>query len=140
MALYSYKLANALAEEEVCVTLFVDDKYELDNLPTRFHKMKTLSSRNVSTGSEQHRIVRIFNILAALFYNWYQFYRYVKKTKRHWAITWRLDEEAVAYDHRSDGMYPLLTNDKSLTALQVLEAHKRQPTVEKRFKLIKCKR
>jgi len=34
-------------------------------------------------------------------------------------------------------MYPLLTNDKSLTSRQVLEAHKRQPTVEKRFEQTK---
>ena len=31
-------------------------------------------------------------------------------------------------------MYPLLTNDRSLTPTQVLEAHKRQPLVEKRFR------
>ena len=30
-------------------------------------------------------------------------------------------------------MYPLLTNDRSLTPKQVLEAHKRQPGIEKRF-------
>jgi transposase len=34
-------------------------------------------------------------------------------------------------------MYPLLTNDRSLTPRQVLEAHKRQPTIEKRFKQTK---
>jgi transposase len=38
---------------------------------------------------------------------------------------------------KSDGMYPLLTNDRKLTALQVLEAHKRQPVVEKRFEQAK---
>ena len=34
-------------------------------------------------------------------------------------------------------MYPLLTNDRSLTAQQVLEAHKRQPNIEKRFQQTK---
>ena len=34
-------------------------------------------------------------------------------------------------------MYPLLTNDRSLTPTQVLEAHKGQPTIEKRFEQIK---
>jgi transposase len=43
----------------------------------------------------------------------------------------------VEYDEKTDGMYPLLTNDKTLTPLQVLEAHKRQPNVEKRFQQIK---
>jgi len=63
--------------------------------------------------------------------------KYVRKTKRKWEITWQLDEDAIAYDHCSDGMYPLITNDRSLTARQVLEAHKRQPTIEKRFKQAK---
>jgi len=47
------------------------------------------------------------------------------------------DEEAIAYDHRSDGMYPLMTNDRSLSAAQVLQAHKGQPMIEKRFEQIK---
>ena len=34
-------------------------------------------------------------------------------------------------------MYPLLTNDRKLTDAQVLEAHKRQPTIEKRFEQTK---
>jgi transposase len=63
--------------------------------------------------------------------------RYVRKTKPKWEITWQLDEQAIAYDHKSDGMYPLITNDRSLTPRQVLEAHKRQPTIEKRFKQTK---
>ena len=43
----------------------------------------------------------------------------------------------IAYDRKSDGMYPLLTNDRKLTDAQVLEAHKRQPTIEKRFEQTK---
>jgi transposase len=34
-------------------------------------------------------------------------------------------------------MYPLLTNDRSLSPTQVLEAHKGQPSIEKRFEQIK---
>ena len=34
-------------------------------------------------------------------------------------------------------MYPLLTNDRGLTPVQVLQAHKGQPTIEKRFEQIK---
>ena len=63
--------------------------------------------------------------------------RYVKKTKKHWQIEWTMDEERVAYDHVSDGMYPLITNDRTLTPRQLLEAHKRQPQLEKRFSQIK---
>ncbi len=34
-------------------------------------------------------------------------------------------------------MYPLMTNDRKLTAAQVLEVHKGQPMIEKRFEQIK---
>jgi len=63
--------------------------------------------------------------------------KFVRKTKRRWQITWREDDDSVAYDHASDGMYPLITNDKELTPRQVLEAHKRQPMIEKRFQQTK---
>jgi transposase len=62
---------------------------------------------------------------------------YRKVTKRRFDIEWRTDEEAIAYDHQSDGMYPLITNDRSLSPAQVLEAHKGQPMIEKRFEQIK---
>jgi len=62
---------------------------------------------------------------------------YVRTTKRRWHIHWQLDEAAIAYDFKSDGMYPLLTNDASLTPRQVLEAHKRQPTIETCFRQAK---
>src|SRR5262245_31393948 len=32
---------------------------------------------------------------------------YRKLTKRRFDIEWTIDEEAIAYDHKSDGMYPL---------------------------------
>lgn len=63
--------------------------------------------------------------------------RYVRKTRRHWVPEWHTDEAAIAYDKKSDGMYPLLTNDRELTNAQVLDAHKRQPTIEKRFEQVK---
>jgi transposase len=61
-----------------------------------------------------------------------------RKLIRRWPdLEWTLDEDAIAYDRKSDGMYPLLTNDKSLAPAQVLEAHKGQPTIEKRFEQTK---
>lgn len=62
---------------------------------------------------------------------------YRKLTKRRFDIEWDTDEEAIAYDHRSDGMYPLMSNDRSLSAAQVLQAHKGQPMIEKRFEQVK---
>ncbi len=54
-------------------------------------------------------------------------------TKRRFDIEWSADDAAIAYDHKRDGMYPLMTNDRSLSPAQVLEAHKGQPMIEKRF-------
>jgi transposase len=59
--------------------------------------------------------------------------QYRRQTKKHWQVRFSIDEKIVAYDRKSDGLYPLLTNDRSLTDTQVLEAHKRQPAIEKRF-------
>ena len=62
---------------------------------------------------------------------------YRKITRRRFDIEWSIDAAAVAYDQKSDGMYPLLCNDRALTPVQVLEAHKGQPIIEKRFEQLK---
>lgn len=62
---------------------------------------------------------------------------YRRETRRRHDIGWDVDEDAIAYDRKSDGMYPLLTNDRALSPAQVLEAHKGQPRIEKRFE--QCK-
>ena len=62
---------------------------------------------------------------------------YRKITRRRYDLEWSVDEAAIAYDHNSDGMYPLITNDRSLAPTQVLQAHKGQPMIEKRFEQIK---
>jgi transposase len=63
--------------------------------------------------------------------------RYLRKTRKFWQVRFPLDDDAIAYERKSDGMYPLLTNDRSLTDAQVFEAHKRQPSIEKRFEQTK---
>jgi transposase len=62
---------------------------------------------------------------------------YRRQTRRRHDIVWQVDELAIAYDRKSDGMYPLLTNDSSLAPQQVLKAHKAQPKIEKRFQQTK---
>jgi len=62
---------------------------------------------------------------------------YRRITRRRYDLEWALDQAAVAYDEKSDGMYPLLSNDRNLTPAQVLEAHKGQPAIEKRFEQLK---
>lgn len=63
--------------------------------------------------------------------------RYRKSTRKRLGVSYEVDEAAIAFDQESDGMYPLLTNDRSLTPAEVLEAHKRQPEIEKRFEQAK---
>ena len=62
---------------------------------------------------------------------------YRKITRKRYDIEWTMDQQAIAYDQKSDGMYPLLTNDRSLSAAQVLTSHKGQPRIEKRFEQLK---
>jgi transposase len=62
---------------------------------------------------------------------------YRRVTRRRYDLQWSADQAAIDYDKKSDGMYPLICNDRNLTAAQVLEAHKGQPTIEKRFQQIK---
>jgi transposase len=63
--------------------------------------------------------------------------RYRREARERWHLHWEIDEVRIARDRRSEGMYPLLTNDSSLSPRQVLEAHKRQPVLEKRFEQLK---
>ena len=45
--------------------------------------------------------------------------------------------ESVSEAEREDGVFPLLTNDRKLSATEVLQAYKRQPLLEKRFSQFK---
>jgi glycosyltransferase involved in cell wall biosynthesis len=78
MAFYSYKLANALAGRGLQVKLFVDDQYELEDMPAKFDKVNVLSSKNVTFGSNRNRVARMANVVGAHVYNWHKFYFYVK--------------------------------------------------------------
>jgi glycosyltransferase involved in cell wall biosynthesis len=81
MALYSYKLANALVEKGVEVSLFVDYQYELDNLPARFTKIKVLSGRGISDKWGRHKVFRTVNIIFGHLLDWYRFYCHVKRNR-----------------------------------------------------------
>jgi transposase len=62
---------------------------------------------------------------------------YVRRTKRGWRLEWLVDENVIAYDHKSDGMYPLISNDRTLSVADAFAAHRRQPAIEKRFEQLK---
>lgn len=63
--------------------------------------------------------------------------QYVKKTRDRYDLTWELNQEALSRAEREDGVFPLLTNDRALSAEEVLRAYKRQPLIEKRFSQFK---
>ena len=62
---------------------------------------------------------------------------YRKETRLRFTLTWKLDLETISEAEREDGVFPLLTNDRKLSATEVLRAYKRQPLLEKRFSQFK---
>jgi glycosyltransferase involved in cell wall biosynthesis len=81
VALYTYKLANALAGKGLRVTLFGDDQYELDHLSAKFNKANILSSKYEGIKTNKGTIARIVGIIGAHFYNSYKVYSYVRKDR-----------------------------------------------------------
>jgi transposase len=63
--------------------------------------------------------------------------QYVKTTRDRYSLDWKLNQDALDHSAREDGLFPLLTNDRQLTAEEVLRAYKRQPLIEKRFSQFK---
>jgi hypothetical protein len=64
--------------------------------------------------------------------------RWRRHLKTRFPLTWTLQAAQIAADARSDGLFPLLTNDPTLTVSQLLDAYKtKQPLVEKRHDLLK---
>jgi transposase len=63
--------------------------------------------------------------------------KYLKETRSRFTLTWKLSLEALSEAEREDGVFPLLTNDRTLSATEVLRAYKRQPLLEKRFSQFK---
>ena len=62
---------------------------------------------------------------------------YVKETTMRLDLHYTVDVEAVGRERLTDGLFPLVTNDPQLSALDVLHAYKRQPQVERRFEQLK---
>jgi transposase len=52
--------------------------------------------------------------------------KYLKQTRSRYTLTWKLNLEALSEAEREDGVFPLLTNDRKLSATEVLRAYKRQ--------------
>jgi transposase len=63
--------------------------------------------------------------------------RYVKETSSRFRLEYRINTEQLALDACGDGVFPLISNDDSLTELEMLLAYKSQPALEKRFSHLK---
>ncbi|MGH3813199.1 MAG: hypothetical protein ACRDUV_12180 [Pseudonocardiaceae bacterium] len=63
--------------------------------------------------------------------------RYRRHTRTRHTISWDTRLDVLAYDAVTDGCFPLITNDTTLTDTQVLGAYRYQPHLEHRHHLLK---
>ncbi|HJW76263.1 MAG TPA: IS1634 family transposase, partial [Thermoleophilia bacterium] len=63
--------------------------------------------------------------------------KYVRKTKQRLDLHWESKADALKYDDRTDGIFPLILNDEKLSVRDALLAYKRQPALEKRHEQMK---
>lgn len=62
---------------------------------------------------------------------------YKRRVRRRFDLRWNQRVDAITYDANTDGIFPLITNDASLSLRRVLRIYKRQPRVEKRHEQLK---
>jgi len=62
---------------------------------------------------------------------------YTKHVKPGFDLKYEIDHAAMAAAEFLDGVFPLVSNDKTLSELELLHAYKRQPLIEKRFEQMK---
>jgi len=63
--------------------------------------------------------------------------RYRRTEKPTFTITGTVRADTVAYDAVTDGCFPLITNDQTMTPAQVLAAYRYQPNLERRHHILK---
>jgi transposase len=63
--------------------------------------------------------------------------RYVKETTTRFDLAYRINTDQLAAEACGDGVFPLISNDNSLSELEMLLAYKSQPALEKRFSHLK---
>ena len=61
----------------------------------------------------------------------------MKEVSARLELDYTIDAQQVDRERQTDGVFPLVTNDPELSALQVLLAYKHQPQIEKRFEQLK---
>jgi transposase len=60
-----------------------------------------------------------------------------REVRRRFSLAWHIDYARMAEEQLTDGIFPLVTNDRALSELELLLAYKRQPQIEKRFAQLK---
>jgi transposase len=103
-----------LAVEEILTTCDVQSL-----LPVDIHEHEKASYRQARRGRPNHKT------------------KYVKEVKKRFDLTWSADAVRVAEEEACDGIFPLVSNVKEMTAEEILRAYKRQPIIEKRFSHLK---
>ncbi len=63
--------------------------------------------------------------------------RYHRQEKTRFHVVTHLDQSTITYDAKSDGMFPLLTNERKVPLKEVLEYYHFQPRLEKRHEQLK---
>jgi len=63
--------------------------------------------------------------------------KYRREVETRYGLTWETDTRRLEQALAGDGVFPLITNITDWTPLAVLQAYKRQPTIEKRFSQLK---
>jgi transposase len=63
--------------------------------------------------------------------------RYIKQVKLRFDLKFEIDHKQLGAAECMDGVFPLVSNDKKLSELELLHAYKRQPLIEKRFEQLK---
>jgi transposase len=63
--------------------------------------------------------------------------QYIKQVSKQFTLKVEVNHEKVADDQSSDGVYPLISNEREFSHEELLRAYKRQPLIEKRFSQFK---
>ena len=63
--------------------------------------------------------------------------KYTRSVSKRFDVTWEVDGKQLDRAVAGDGVFPLITNLADWKAVEVLQAYKRQPIIEKRFSQLK---
>jgi transposase len=112
-------------------------------LNTRKFKLKENIETTVSEIQAKHRVTELLEVQIGTSREAYRVKAgkgrpgkhssYETRVRTIHTLTWVRNNQAVKTEAKLDGIFPLLSTDKELTAKEVLEAYKYQPRLEKRF-------